>query len=79
MEQGNQVADISSMILQDYINFLGAAIGDFPLPPEFLTQRGSDMDLNTCPLLQENIDDQGVTSIWDMGFEGEREFESSTD
>ncbi|XVF17212.1 hypothetical protein REPUB_Repub10bG0099900 [Reevesia pubescens] len=67
--QINEVEDISGIILQDYINHLGVAIEDLPLPAKFLIPK-ADMDLNTCPLLQENIDDQGLTSIWDLRFDG---------
>ncbi|XVE86750.1 hypothetical protein DITRI_Ditri18aG0058700 [Diplodiscus trichospermus] len=67
--QMNEVADISGINLEDYANYLLGAIEDLPFPPELLIQK-ADMDLNTCPLMLENIDDhQGVTSIWDLGFE----------
>ena len=43
-----EVEDISGITLQDYVNYLGGAIENLPLPAEFLIE---DMDLNTCPLL----------------------------
>ncbi|KAK6238019.1 hypothetical protein QUC31_003488 [Theobroma cacao] len=67
--QMNEVEGISGITSQNYIDYLGAAIEDLPLPAEFLIQRG-DMDWNMCQLLRENSDDQGSTSIWDMGFDG---------
>ncbi|KAK8586685.1 hypothetical protein V6N13_085711 [Hibiscus sabdariffa] len=66
--QMNEVVDVSSLTLQDYIDFSSDTIEDLLLPAEFLDQRG-DMDWNMCPLLQEDMADQGVISIWDLGFE----------
>ncbi|KAB2094245.1 hypothetical protein ES319_A02G143800v1 [Gossypium barbadense] len=68
--QSDEVGDISGTVSQDYINYLGGAIEDLPVPAEFLLQLG-DMDLDpSLPLLLENIQEQGLTSIWDMGFDG---------
>ncbi|MBA0803388.1 hypothetical protein Gohar_013601 [Gossypium harknessii] len=70
-EQMNEVAnaDISSLTLQDYLDYLSGTIEYLQLPEELQIQRG-DMGLNTFIVLRENMDDdQGVTSIWDMGFE----------
>ncbi|GMI99405.1 hypothetical protein HRI_003609800 [Hibiscus trionum] len=66
--QMNEVEDISGFSLQDYIEYLSGTIEDLPLPEEFLNQRGG-MDWNTCPFLEEDMDDKGVISIWDLGFE----------
>ena len=68
----NEVEDISGITLQDYVNYLGGAIENLPLPAEFIIQRG-DKDLNMCPLLRENLDDEGLTSIWDLEFDGVQE------
>ncbi|XVE83173.1 hypothetical protein DITRI_Ditri16bG0066500 [Diplodiscus trichospermus] len=67
--QMNEVEDVSGITLQDYANYLGGAIEYLPFTAEFQIQRGA-MDLNTCPLLGENLDDEGLTSIWDLGFHG---------
>ncbi|XWS44897.1 hypothetical protein CRYUN_Cryun15aG0089200 [Craigia yunnanensis] len=68
-KQMNEVENISGITLQDYVNYLGGAIENLPLPAEFITQR-VDMDLNMCPLLRENLDDGGLTTVWDLGFDG---------
>ncbi|KAK8716242.1 hypothetical protein V6N13_043558 [Hibiscus sabdariffa] len=67
--QPNEVGDVYDMVLQDYINYLTGAIEGAPLPPEFLFE-GGDVDLSSFLLSGENIDDQGLTSIWDMGYDG---------
>ncbi|KAE8709444.1 putative ETHYLENE INSENSITIVE 3-like 4 protein [Hibiscus syriacus] len=69
MPQLNEAGDASDMVLQDYIKDLAGAIEGLPVPPEFLFQIG-DVDLSSFPLSQEDIDDQGFTSIWDVGYDG---------
>ncbi|GMI67913.1 hypothetical protein HRI_000460600 [Hibiscus trionum] len=68
-DQLNEVGDPSDMILLEYINYLTSTIEGVPFPPEFLFQSG-DMDLSSFLLLPENIDGQGLASIWDMGYDG---------
>ncbi|XVF58942.1 hypothetical protein PTKIN_Ptkin07bG0106900 [Pterospermum kingtungense] len=68
--QMNEVEDISGISLKDYANYLGGAIENLPLPTEVLLQIGDHMDLSTCPLLRENLNDEGLASIWDLGFDG---------
>ncbi|OMO56019.1 hypothetical protein CCACVL1_26802 [Corchorus capsularis] len=70
-QQMNEVEGMPEAVLHDYINYLsgtGTAIEGLPFPEEFLIPRG-DMDLNSSPLSKENLDDQGVTSIWDWAFD----------
>ncbi|OMP04122.1 hypothetical protein COLO4_09934 [Corchorus olitorius] len=67
--QLNEVEGMPEAVLHEYINYLsGTAIEGLPFPEELLIPRG-EMDLNSSPLSKENLDDQGVTSIWDWAFD----------
>ncbi|GKV25350.1 hypothetical protein SLEP1_g34801 [Rubroshorea leprosula] len=63
----NEIAGLSSRMVEDYMTYWGGAFEDTGMHAEFPFLQKEVMDLNTCPILGD-LNHQGSTSVWVLGY-----------